>query len=120
MSGELLRVTDLKVAYHTPAGPFVAVKGANFEVRPGEIVGVVGESGSGKSTLASAVMGLLGSNASISGGTPIPRKERPASSVMTLGTSIAASTITGATTFGKICPKRMRRWPAPRPRWACT
>ncbi len=69
MSGELLRVTDLRVAYHTPAGPFVAVKGANFEVGPGEIVGVVGESGSGKSTLASTVMGLLGSNASISGGT---------------------------------------------------
>ncbi len=40
-------------------GEFVAVKGANFEIPPGQTLGVIGESGSGKSTLALAALGLL-------------------------------------------------------------
>ncbi|MBS0342036.1 MAG: ABC transporter ATP-binding protein [Proteobacteria bacterium] len=40
-------------------GEFVAVHGADLQVRPGETLGIVGESGSGKSTLALAVLGLL-------------------------------------------------------------
>lgn len=40
-------------------GGFVAVKDANFTVRPGEALGIVGESGSGKSTLARALVGLV-------------------------------------------------------------
>lgn len=40
-------------------GGFVAVKGADLAVRPGETLGIVGESGSGKSTLARSLVGLV-------------------------------------------------------------
>ena len=40
-------------------GGFLAVKGADFAVRPGEALGIVGESGSGKTTLARALVGLV-------------------------------------------------------------
>lgn len=39
--------------------PFVAVAGANLELRFGEITGLVGESGSGKSTVARALLRLV-------------------------------------------------------------
>jgi len=38
---------------------FVALQGAEFNIRPGQTLGVMGESGSGKSTLALAALGLL-------------------------------------------------------------
>jgi microcin C transport system ATP-binding protein len=63
-----MQANNLRVGYPTPIpgfkgwfkkGEFVAVKGANFEIPPGQTLGVIGESGSGKSTLALAALGLL-------------------------------------------------------------
>ena len=64
----ILHTEGLRVTYPVPIpgmrgwfkkGEFVAVKGASFNVLPGQTLGVVGESGSGKSTLALAALGLL-------------------------------------------------------------
>lgn len=62
----LLSVEHLKVSYPTRSpillrktGENVAVSDVNFEIRPGETVGLVGESGSGKSTIARTVIGLV-------------------------------------------------------------
>jgi peptide/nickel transport system ATP-binding protein len=58
-------VNDLVVRY---AGAHVsAVDGVTLAIGPGEIVGLSGPSGCGKSTIASALMGLLPSDASVSG-----------------------------------------------------
>jgi microcin C transport system ATP-binding protein len=63
-----MQANNLRVVYPTPLpgfkgwfkkGEFIAVKGANFAVLPGQTLGVIGESGSGKSTLALAALGLL-------------------------------------------------------------
>ncbi|WP_136685361.1 ABC transporter ATP-binding protein [Falsirhodobacter xinxiangensis] len=50
----LLQVENLQLSY----GAFKALKGASFNIMPGETVAVVGESGSGKSTLARAILRL--------------------------------------------------------------
>lgn len=65
-STPLLSVEHLKVSYPIRSsillrkiGEKLAVSDVNFEIRPGETVGLVGESGSGKSTIARAVIGLV-------------------------------------------------------------
>jgi branched-chain amino acid transport system ATP-binding protein len=50
----LLKVSALKVAY----GGIQAVKGANFEVRQGELVSLIGANGAGKTTTLKAITGL--------------------------------------------------------------
>ncbi|MEU6745894.1 ABC transporter ATP-binding protein [Spirillospora sp. NPDC046719] len=64
----LLEVAGLSVSYRTRTGRVEAVRGADLDVRPGEIVALVGESGSGKSTTAHAVLRLLAPNASLDAG----------------------------------------------------
>jgi len=64
----VLDVRDLRVSYHTAAGPVRAVNGVSFFLRPGERLGLVGESGSGKTTTALSLMRLLQGSAGIEGG----------------------------------------------------
>jgi nitrate ABC transporter ATP-binding subunit len=53
-----LALTGLTKVFNTPAGPLVAVKDVNVEVRAGEFVAVLGHSGCGKSTVLSMIAGL--------------------------------------------------------------
>ena len=64
----LLQAQGLRVTYPVPRpgwrgwfgpGEFVAVHGADFELRHGQTLGIIGESGSGKSSLAFATLGLM-------------------------------------------------------------
>ena len=51
----VLKVSSLKVAY----GGIQAVKGIDFEVRPGELVTLIGANGAGKTTTLKALTGDL-------------------------------------------------------------
>ncbi|MDR2381985.1 MAG: ATP-binding cassette domain-containing protein, partial [Bifidobacteriaceae bacterium] len=66
-SEPVLALRGLNVAFDVEGRMVDAVKGASYEVHPGEIVAVVGESGSGKTVSAMAVLGLLAANAKVSG-----------------------------------------------------
>ncbi|WP_029010785.1 ABC transporter ATP-binding protein [Azospirillum halopraeferens] len=68
MTADLLRVEDLKVAFHLPEGVVEAVRGVSFRVRPGATVALVGESGSGKSVVAQSILRILPAPARIAGG----------------------------------------------------
>jgi len=56
----LLQVKNLKTYFYTEDGVVRAVDGVNFEVFPGEVLGLVGESGCGKSVTSLSVMRLIG------------------------------------------------------------
>ncbi len=68
-AAELLRTRQLRVEFarREPGwkgllfsrSRFVALEGADTELREGETIGIVGESGSGKSTLAQAILNLI-------------------------------------------------------------
>ena len=68
MSAPLLAVENLTVDIRTGRGLLKAIRGVSFEIGGGDSVGIVGESGSGKSITLKAVMGLLPTNAEVTGG----------------------------------------------------
>src|ERR1700741_477670 len=63
----LLEVDDLHIRLQTQRGPAEAVRGIGFTLERGETLGIVGESGCGKSITVQSLMGLLPSNAKLTG-----------------------------------------------------
>ena len=54
----LISLRKVAKAYKTPAGDFLALKGIDAEIFPGEFVGIWGKSGAGKSTLVNMISGV--------------------------------------------------------------
>src|SRR5262252_638941 len=59
----LLEVQSLRIQF----GAVEGVRGIDFHLNDGEVLGLVGESGSGKSAAALSILGLLPTAASVSG-----------------------------------------------------
>ncbi len=55
----LLSVRNLKTHFKLDEGIVRAVDGVNFDIFPGQVVGIVGESGSGKSVTMKSVLGII-------------------------------------------------------------
>jgi peptide/nickel transport system ATP-binding protein len=67
VASPFLSVQRLTVKYGGDRQQSAALSDVNFDLVPGEIVGILGESGSGKSTLALSLLGLLPAKASVAG-----------------------------------------------------
>ncbi|MCI7737362.1 MAG: ABC transporter ATP-binding protein [Clostridiales bacterium] len=65
---QILKIRDLDITFRTTAGSVHAIRGVNIDLKKGETVAIVGESGSGKSVTMKAAMGILASNAKVTGG----------------------------------------------------
>jgi peptide/nickel transport system ATP-binding protein len=63
----ILSVRDLTVAYRTQRGPVPAVRGVDFDIDKGDVLGLAGESGCGKSTIVNAILRLLPEGAAVGG-----------------------------------------------------
>ncbi len=72
----LLQVQDLVVEFPSRRGTLRALDHINFEIAPGEILGVVGESGAGKSLTGAAIIGLLEPPGRIASGRIVLEGER--------------------------------------------
>jgi peptide/nickel transport system ATP-binding protein len=68
MTSPVLKIKDLHLSYGSGPGRVRAVRGVNFDIKPGEVLGVVGESGCGKSTVAFAAMGYVAPGGQITNG----------------------------------------------------
>ncbi len=67
MTEPALQIDRLEVDFPTKDGVVHAVRGVDFTLAAGEVLGIVGESGSGKSVTALASMGLLPKSAQVRG-----------------------------------------------------
>jgi len=72
--GTVVQAKGVRVHYPTrlpgirgwfKSGRFTAVESVDFDLAPGETLGIIGESGSGKTTLALAVLGLMAAQGDI-------------------------------------------------------
>lgn len=59
MSQHILEVKNLKTSFFTHDGEVEAIRGIDFSINRGQIIGLVGESGSGKSVTSKSIMGLI-------------------------------------------------------------
>jgi peptide/nickel transport system ATP-binding protein len=57
--GDLIRIRDLSVRFHTYEGVVHAIDDLDLDIRQGETLGIVGETGSGKSMTALAILRLI-------------------------------------------------------------
>ena len=69
----IIRMKDVKKVYQVSNNEFLALKGINLEVYPGELLGIIGKSGAGKTTLINMLTGVdhLSSGEVWVDGTPI-------------------------------------------------
>ena len=59
MTGPLISIRDLSVAFHQGGQQTLAVNRVSLDIKRGETLALVGESGSGKSVLALSILQLL-------------------------------------------------------------
>ncbi len=64
----LLEIKGLTTEFKTDGGVVKAVRGVDYHLEKGEILGIVGESGSGKSQGMLSLMGLLAGNGKVTSG----------------------------------------------------
>ncbi|MDP4170432.1 MAG: ABC transporter ATP-binding protein [Bacillota bacterium] len=64
----LLEVKNLRTSFYEGDAKLEAIRGINFNVNKGEILGIVGESGSGKSVMVKSILGIIPDNAKVDAG----------------------------------------------------
>ena len=71
----ILEMKDLSISFFNKSGEIQAVRGINYTLHKGEVLGIVGESGSGKSVTTKSILRLGPSNCKIMGGEILFRGE---------------------------------------------